>query len=449
MAELNDPSATNESPPRPRLSAWQLVIGLGIVSLTTDMVSDGSASVGGALLGQLGASAVLVGLITGAAGAIALILRLVTGPWVDRTGNYWGFTMAGYAVTAISVPLLALTPVLGAAALAVAAALILIERTGKAVRAPAKTVLLADAAGAVGRGKGFGVHKLLDQIGAFSGPLIVAAVAALTGVLWPAFLVLIVPAAVAIVLLAVLRRRVPDTTIYAPAAERAAARPERAAVRGPARLLAGLAAIEPATRGTFLLFGAFAALTTFGLISFGLISFHLDRAGLVPLPAIPLVYAAGMAAAAIAAVVVGWAYDRSASAVLFVVPVLTAFVPSLALGSGVVLVFVGVVLWGGATGIQDSTIKALVADLIPSAQRGTAYGWFAVFQGAASFAGAAVAGALYGNLVLLSVLVVAAQLAAIVVLVIVRRRVRRATAASAAGAAGAADSAGAAAASTE
>jgi len=112
-------------------------------------------------------------------------------------------------------------------------------------------------------------------------------------------------------------------------------------------------------------------------------------------------------------------------------------------------VFVGVVLWGGATGIQDSTIKALVADLIPSAQRGTAYGWFAVFQGAASFAGAAVAGALYGNLVLLSVLVVAAQLAAIVVLVIVRRRVRRATAASAAGAAGAADSAGAAAASTE
>jgi MFS family permease len=325
--------------------------------------------------------------------------------------------------------------VLGVAALAVAAALILIERTGKAVRAPAKTVLLADAAGAVGRGKAFGVHKFLDQVGAFSGPLIVAAVAALTGVLWPAFLVLVVPAVAAMVILAVLRRRVPDTSIYAPESERGATRPEPAAVRGPGRLLAGLTAIEPTTRGTFLLFGAFAALTTFGLISFGLISFHLEHTGMLPLPAIPLVFAAGMAAAAIAAVVVGWAYDRSASAVLFVVPVLTAFVPTLGLSSGVVLVIVGVVLWGGATGIQDSTIKALVADLIPSAQRGTAYGWFAVFQGAASFAGAAVAGALYGNIALLSVLVIVAQLAAIIVLIIVRRRIRRGAAATATAAA--------------
>jgi len=413
---------------RAPLSPWQLVLGLGLVSLTIDIVSDGSASVGGALLGQLGASAALVGVITGAAAAVALILRLVTGPWVDRTGRYWGFTMVGYAVTAISVPLLALTPVLGAAALVVAASLILVERTGKAVRAPAKTVLLADAAGAVGRGKGFGVHKLLDQIGAFSGPLIVSAVAALTGVLWPAFLVLIIPGAIAMLILVLLRRRVPDTSIYAPAAERPAERgaaPVRAPARGPARLLAGLAEIEPTTRGTFILFGSFAALTTFGLVSFGLISFHLDHAGLAPLAAIPLVYAVGMATAAIAAVVVGWAYDRSASAVLFVVPVLTAFVPPLALAGNVGLVIVGVALWGGATGLQDSTVKALVADLIPSAQRGSAYGWFAVFQGVASFAGAAVAGALYGDVPLLSVLVIAAQVAAVILLVVVRRRIRR------------------------
>jgi len=415
-------------PHRRPLSAWQLVIGLGAVSLTIDMVSDGSISVGGALLGQLGASAVLVGLITGAASAIALVLRLVTGPWVDRTGRYWDFTMIGYAVTAVSVPLLALTPVLGAAALAVAAALVLIERTGKAVRAPAKTVLLADAAGAVGRGKGFGVHKFMDQVGAFSGPLIVSAVAALTGVLWPAFLVLIIPAAIAMVILVVLRRRVPDTSIYAPESERRAPVADRPAApstaRGARRLLAGLSDMQPATRTTFLLFGSFAALTTFGLVTFGLISFHLEHAHLAPLAAIPLVYAVGMAAAAVAAVVVGWAYDRSASAVLFVVPLLTAFVPSLALAGSVGLVIVGVALWGAATGLQDSTIKAVVADLIPSAQRGSAYGWFAVFQGIAAFAGATVAGALYTNVPVLAVLVIVAQLAAVVMLVVVRRRMR-------------------------
>lgn len=424
------------------LSAWQLVLGLGTVSLTIDMVSDGSISVGGALLDQLGASAVLVGMITGGASALALVLRLVTGPWVDRTGRYWDFTMAGYAVSAISVPLLALTPVLGAGALAVAAALLLIERTGKAVRAPAKTVLLADAAGAVGRGKGFGVHKFLDQVGAFSGPLVVSAVAAITGMLWPAFLVLIVPAAIAMVILVVLRRRVPDTSIYAPESERRSAVPDRPAARGARRLLAGLGDMQPAARATFLLFGAFAALTTFGLVSFGLISFHLEHAGLAPLAAIPLVYAVGMAAAAVAAVVVGWAYDRSASAVLFVVPLLTAFVPGLALAGGVGLVVVGVALWGAATGIQDSTIKALVADLIPSAQRGAAYGWFAVFQGVAAFAGATVAGGLYTDLPVLSGVVIAAQLVAVVLLVVVRRRIRsRARAAGAADPGGAGESA--------
>jgi len=421
-------SLPHQPPRRPPLTAWQLVIGLGAVSLTIDMVSDGSISVGGALLGQLGASAVLVGLITGAASAIALVLRLVTGPWVDRTGRYWDFTMIGYAVTAVSVPLLALTPVLGAAALAVAAALVLIERTGKAVRAPAKTVLLADAAGAVGRGKGFGVHKFMDQVGAFSGPLIVSAVAAMTGVLWPAFLVLIIPAAIAMVILVMLRRRVPDTSIYAPESERRAPVSDRPsaqpAARGARRLLAGLGDMQPATRTTFLLFGSFAALTTFGLVTFGLISFHLEHAHLAPLAAIPLVYAVGMAAAAIAAVVVGWAYDRSASAVLFVVPLLTAFVPSLALAGSVGLVILGVALWGAATGLQDSTIKAVVADLIPSAQRGSAYGWFAVFQGIAAFAGATVAGALYTNVPVLAVLVIVAQLAAVVMLVVVRRRMR-------------------------
>ncbi|MEP6843713.1 MAG: MFS transporter [Pseudolysinimonas sp.] len=428
MAEAERQDTQPDSPTRRGpLSAWRLVVGLGLVSLTIDMVSDGSISVGGALLGQLGAPAVFVGLITGGAGAIALVLRLVTGPWVDRTGRYWDFTMVGYAVTAISVPLLALTPVLGAAALGVAAVLVLVERTGKAVRAPAKTVLLADAAGAVGRGKGFGVHKFLDQIGAFSGPLIVSAVVALTGVLWPAFLVLVIPAVIAMVILVVLRRRVPDTSIYAPASERRlppVALVDAAAVRRPVRSVAGLGTIEPAARGTFLLFASFAALTTFGLVSFGLISFHLNSSGLAPLAAIPLVYAVGMAAAAVAAIVVGWAYDRSASAVLFVVPLLTAFVPPLALGSGLPFVIVGVALWGAATGLQDSTIKALVADLIPSAQRGTAYGWFAVFQGAASFAGAALAGALYGNVPLLSALVILAQLAAVILLVVVRRHIR-------------------------
>ncbi len=80
------------------------------------------------------------------------------------------------------VPLLAVAPELGSAGLAVATLLILAERTGKALRSPSKSVLLASAAQSVGRGKGFGVHKALDQVGRSRGPLVVAGVAAVWSV---------------------------------------------------------------------------------------------------------------------------------------------------------------------------------------------------------------------------------------------------------------------------
>lgn len=62
-----------------------------------------------------------------------------------------------------------------------AAGLVIAERAGKAIRSPAKDVMISHAAGAVGRGKGFAVHEALDQIGAVAGPLLVAAVLAASG----------------------------------------------------------------------------------------------------------------------------------------------------------------------------------------------------------------------------------------------------------------------------
>ena len=110
-----------------------------MVSLAADMVYEGARSVTGPLLASLGASAVLVGLVSGAGEAMALLLRLVSGSWADRSGRYWTLTFAGYALTAICVPALAITPFVAGAGLALACVLILGERVGKAVRSPAKT----------------------------------------------------------------------------------------------------------------------------------------------------------------------------------------------------------------------------------------------------------------------------------------------------------------------
>jgi len=405
--------------PLPRWSAWRVVVGFGVVSLAIDLVADGSASLAGPLLRQLGATAVVVGLVTGTAEALGFMLRLYSGPAVDRTHRYWGFAIAGYAITAVSVPLLATTPFLGAVGLVIAAALIITERAGKAIRSPAKTVLLSYPASAVGKGNGFAVHKVFDQVGSFSGPLVVAAIIAATGVLWSAFAALAIPAVIALIVLLWLRFRVPDPSSYAPEA--------------PIPLSARTVTDDtsPSRRGadqlsaTFFLFSVASGLSTLGLVGFGIISFHLTDASLVALPAIPLIFAAGMFAAAAAALGTGWIYDRIGGSVLLVVPVLTAGVPLLGLSVALPAVVVGVVLWGAATGIQDSTVKALVADLVPIRRLGTAYGIFAAFQGIGTFTGAALAGWLYPDSRLLSLITVPAQAVAFALLTVVALRARR------------------------
>jgi MFS-type transporter involved in bile tolerance (Atg22 family) len=375
-----------------------------VVSLAADMVYEGARSITGPLLASLGASALLVGVVTGAGEALALVLRLPFGARVDRSGGYWPATIAGYALTAVCVPLLAITPFVGAAGLALGCLLVLAERTGKAVRSPAKSTLLAHAASSVGLGRGFGVHKALDQIGAFAGPLLVAGIIAATGALWPAMAALAVPGAASIALLVWLRRRTGDPLR------------DQARAAGPQPRTSLLRASRDLPQA-FWLFAASTALTTAGLVTFGVISYHLVKADLVPTAAVPVVYAAAMAAAAVAALIVGWVHDRWGGRTLIVLPVMVAAVPALAFADTWTVVLLGVLLWGAATGLQDSTVKALVAQLVPPSRRATGYGMFAAVQGVAAVAGGALAGGLSARSVPALVVIVAAlQLAALVLL---------------------------------
>jgi MFS family permease len=405
-----DQAANHRAPAALSWSPWRAVVGFGVVSLSADMVYEGARSITGPLLASLGASAVLVGLVTGAGEAAALVLRLVFGTWADRSGRYWTLTFAGYALTAVCVPALAVTPFLAGAGLALACVLILAERTGKAVRSPAKTALLAHAAGPVGLGRGFAVHKVLDQAGAVAGPLLVAAVAGLAGILWPALALLIVPGVAALLILIWIRHHTGDPALRPP---------EPVTSPKPIRWSRSAARLPV----SFWLFAAAAGSATAGLVTFGVISFHLTRDQVVPVAAVPLIYAGAMAAEALAALVTGWLYDRVKSRVLLALPFLVAAVPPLAFTNNASAVLVGVLIWGSAMGVQDSTVKALVADLIPFTRRATAYGTFAAVQGAAAALGGVMAGALYErSLPGLILAVSATQLAALVLLVMTLRR---------------------------
>ncbi len=404
-------TATTATTGRAPWSPWRAVVGFGVVSLAADMVYEGARSITGPYLASLGATALVVGLVTGAGEAAALVLRLASGPWADRSKRYWGLTIFGYAMTAVCVPLMAVAPFVGGAGLVLACTLVLLERAGKAVRSPSKSTLLAFAARAVGRGRGFAVHKALDQVGAFAGPLVVAGVIAVTSAMWAGLAVLAVPGAVAMALLLWLRARMPDPASYEKptAVDTDAAEPATPAV-------------HPPLPRRFFLFATSSAASTLGLMTFGIISFHLVDAGLVRAAVVPVVYAAAMASGAVAALVTGFAYDRWGPRLLLVLPFLVATVPALTLAGRLWVAVAGVLVWGAAVGVQESTVKALVADLVPSSRLATAYGVFAAFEGAAALAGGGLAGWLYaGSRVDLVVVVAVCQALSFALLVAVFR----------------------------
>jgi MFS family permease len=217
----------------------------------------------------------------------------VSGPGIVEQGDQ---SRPG-RLTVITVPVLGI-----AGTLWVACALVIAERIGKAVRIPAKDTLLSHAAYVTGRGRGFAVHEALDQIGAVIGPLTVAGVLALTGDDYgPALGILALPGVAALALLVWLRLRVPDPAGYEPE-------------RDPSRIphpASDLPDIQHQRRArlprAFWVYCSFTATTLVGFATFGVLSFHIVTRGVLPAAAVPLIYAAAMAADAAVALVSGWA----------------------------------------------------------------------------------------------------------------------------------------------
>jgi MFS family permease len=371
----------SESPAPGLLKPWHFVLAFGFVSLLADMVYEGARSIIGPYLATLGASATVVGLVAGAAEFIGYGLRVVTGYAVTRSRHYWTWTIAGYALTVLSVPLIGATGMLLPALLLYGT-----ERLGKAVRSPAKDTLLSFAAAGTGRGSAFGVHQALDQTGALLGPLLLAAVLAWRdGDYRLAFGVLIIPGVLVLVLLLWLRGRVPDPRAY-----------EDAAVADVVEAQADQAA-DPIGTGRaslprrFWEYVAAVAVLSCGVATFPLIAYHAEVRDLVGDAVIPLLFAVAMAVDGVSGLVVGRVYDVQGPRVLFAVPVAAA-ASVVAFLDHVAWLWIGVAVWGVVNGVLDSTVKAVVTDLVPGSSRAIAFGWLAFVRGV----GLLVSGGLLG-----------------------------------------------------
>ncbi len=156
---------TSLSPHRFKLPAT--VWALGWVSFFTDVSSEIVYPLLPVFLTTtLGASMAFVGLIEGVAESTASVLKVASGWWSDRVRKRKPLMIAGYGLSALTRPLIALattgTHVLGAR---------FIDRIGKGIRSSPRDALLAAAVPPERRGAAFGVQRAMDNAGAVVGPL--------------------------------------------------------------------------------------------------------------------------------------------------------------------------------------------------------------------------------------------------------------------------------------
>jgi Major Facilitator Superfamily len=356
--------------PGERSSALRFIVCLGIVSLFADMVYEGARSVLGPFLQNLGATAAEVGFIAGFGEMIAAGLRFFSGRFADRSRAYWTFTILGYSLTAVAVPLLAF-----ALNWPMAAGLIIAERTGKSLRGPARDVLLSGATAQVGHGWGFGLHTALDQTGAVLGPLFVAWMVARTHHFGPALLWLGVPALAMFTALIAARLLFPHGAAAAP--------------RGPAPEQAHLPRV-------FWIYVAAAGLLACGFIDFPLLAYHWQDAGIASASTIPLLYALAMGVDGLSALLFGRLFDRYGVAMLAVGTVLSMAALPLGFLGGLPAAAGAIVCWGCGMGAQDACLRSGIARVVSMNKRGRAFGIFNGVYGMMWFAGSAAMGGLYG-----------------------------------------------------
>jgi len=347
------------------------IILLGIVSLFGDVTYEGARSVTGPYLATLGASPGVVGLVAGVGEFVGYALRLASGYVADRTRAYWLLTFVGYGLI-LSIPLLAF-----AGHWQLAVVLIILERVGKAIRSPARDTMLSYATKKVGRGWGFAVHEALDQIGAVIGPVVFSLVLLFHGDYREGFTLLWIPALLTLAVLAIARKKVPS----------------------PQKLEAPGETSRPNIQGklprVFWFYTVFTLFSMAGFANFQLISYHLKVQAIVPDAQIPMMYAIAMGVDALAALLVGKTYDKIGLISLLAIPLLTLPIPFLAFSHSYSLVLISIVLWGVVMGIQETIMRAAVADLTSVERRGFAYGVFNTALGAGWLLGGALMGLLY------------------------------------------------------
>ena len=356
----------------------------GLVSFFTDLSSEmiyPLLPVFFAGLVSPAVAAIYIGLMDGLAESISSFLKIYTGRLSDKLGSRKPLALAGYAVSSLARPLVALAAV-GWHVIA----LRIIDRIGKGIRTSPRDALLSESVDHDVRGLAFSFHRLMDHAGAVCGPLMAAVFLYFTlghNLIWHQgngivsseemramrwlFAIAVIPGIAATIVLWRWVRESPQKRIPYDTCEDRIESPARSL---PPRFFIFLVAVTLFSLGNSSdLFLIFYARTRFG---FGLgwvialwIMLHISKV-IFSLPGGKVSDRAGRRPAIMA----GW--------LIYVVVYL-----SIPLASESWMICVLLFVYGAYYGMTEGAERALVADIVPASERGKAYG---IYHGAIGLA---------------------------------------------------------------
>lgn len=370
------PSTTDKDKKRIRLHRNVWVVTL--TSLLTDISSEMIVYLVPLFLSNvLGVRTAVIGLIDGVAETTASLLKIYSGALSDRLGKRKWITVAGYSLSTVAKPFLYIANTWGWV-LGVRFA----DRVGKGIRTAPRDALVADSIEPGQRGLAFGLHRAGDTLGAFIGLGLAALIVWLTqaraesltrSTFQIAILVSIVPAVLAVIVLAVGARDV------------ARANPSAA----PTLSLKGF-------DNRFKSFLLVVVLFTLGNSSDSFIVLRGQERGLNVLQVMLMVMTFNFVYAVLAGPL-GALSDRIGRRRL----ILFGWFAYGLVYLGFAFSRTGWQVWMlfGLYGIYyaatEGVAKALIADIVPEVQRGTAYGLYAAAVGLTALPASLIAGVLW------------------------------------------------------
>ena len=364
---------------RSERSLPQTVLTLGWISFFTDVASEMLYPVVPLFLtSALGAPVAVLGLIEGVAEAIVSLMKGLSGWHCDKIGRRVPSIRWGYALAAVSKPLMALAFSWPLVFLARS-----LDRFGKGLRTTARDALIADAVEASRGGRAYGFHRMMDTSGAIVGVLIsMGLLALLPGRYRTIFLIATLPGIAAVWLTFGLKEE---------------KNPNRQDVAAATCVPGQKNALPHLSKGYWITLGLL-GIFAFANSSDTFLILRAKNLGLSDLQTI-FAYTLFNAVYAVSAYPLGLLSDRVGRWRL----VLSGWLLYAVVYFGFAFATMSAVWWlfplyGLFMGLTEGVGKALIRDKIDEAHRGTAMGIFHMSLGFSSLAGSVVAGLLWDGI---------------------------------------------------